>query len=231
MKIKVINPNTTQSMTRKIAAAAWACASPGTEIVAVSPARGPRSIETQHDEAVAAIGVLDEIAAGDAAGFDGYVIACFGDPGLPAAREMARAPVVGIAEAAMKVASLVSDGFTIISMPAHALVGMERLVHAYDMGRKCRRIRMLDMPVLDLEEDASSSRRLLLAECHRALTEDHSDCVLLGCAGMSDAAAEITREIGAPAIDGVAAAVKMVEALVSLGLGARGRGAPRESAA
>jgi len=227
MKIKVINPNTTLSMTEKIGTAARGCANPGTEIVAVSPAQGPRSIETQYDEAVAVIGVLDEIAAGDAAGFDGYVIACFGDPGLPAAREMAHAPVVGIAEAAMHAASFISDGFTIISMPSHALPGMERLVHAYDMGRKCRRIRMLDMPVLALEEDASASRRLVLAECRKALQEDHSDCVLLGCAGMSDVAAEITREIGAPAIDGVAAAVKMVEALVSLGLGARGRGAVR----
>ena len=224
MKIKVINPNTTLSMTEKIGAAARGCASPGTEIVAVSPAQGPRSIETQYDEAVAVIGVLDEIAAGDAAGFDGYVIACFGDPGLPAAREMARAPVVGIAEAAMHVANFISDGFTIISMPSHALPGMERLVHAYDMERKCRRIRMLDMPVLDLEEEASASHRLVLAECRKALQEDHSDCVLLGCAGMSDVAADITRELGAPAIDGVAAAVKMVEALVSLGLGARRRG-------
>src|ERR1700677_4748716 len=131
MRIKVINPNTTLSMTEKIRAAATAVAGSGTEIVAVSPAKGPRSIETQYDEAVAVIGVLDEIVKGEAQGFDGYVIACFGDPGLFAAREATRAPVIGIAQAAMHVASLFSEGFSIISMPCHARPGMERLVQGY----------------------------------------------------------------------------------------------------
>ncbi len=223
MRIKIINPNTTPSMTEKIRAAAVAVAAPGTEIVAVSPPRGPRSIETAYDEAVAVIGVLDEITRRDEQGFDGYVIACFGDPGLFAAREVTRAPVVGIAQAAMHVAGFVSEGFSIISMPSQALAGMERLVQAYGMQAKCRRIRMLDMRVLDLEDAASSSRRRVLDECRKALTEDHSDCVLLGCAGFSDAAADISREIGVPALDGVAPAVKMVESLVALGLAGRAR--------
>ena len=218
MRIKVINPNTTSSMTEKIRVAACASAGPGTEIVAMSPSKGPRSVETAYDEAVAVIGVLDEIARGEEQGFDGYVIACFGDPGLFAARELTRAPVVGIAQAAMHVASFISDGFSIISMPSHALPGMERLVRAYGMEGRCRRIRMLDMPVLDLEHEASASRLLVLDECRKALREDSSDCVLLGCAGFSDAAADISREIGVPAIDGVAPAVKMVESLISLGL-------------
>jgi allantoin racemase len=106
-------------------------------------------------------------------------------------------------------------------MPANALSGMERLVQTYGMQGKCRRIRMLDMPVLDLEDPASQSRRLVLDECRKALKEDHSDCVLLGCAGLSDAAADISREIGVPALDGVAPAVKMVESLVALGLPGR----------
>ena len=223
MRIKVINPNTTPSMTEKIRAAATAVAAPGTEIFAVSPAQGPRSIETAYHEAQAAIGVLDEIARGEEQGVDGYVIACFGDPGLFAARELTRAPVVGIAEAAMHVASFISDGFSIISMPSHALSGMERLVRTYGMQAKCRRIRMLDMPVLDLEDASSGSYQLVLEECRKALNEDHSDCVLLGCAGMSDVTASLSRELGLPAIDGVAAAVKTVESLIALGLPGRAR--------
>ena len=60
MKLKVINPNTTLSMTRKIGEAAAAVARPGTEIVAVGPSMGPVSIEGHYDEAVSALGVLDE---------------------------------------------------------------------------------------------------------------------------------------------------------------------------
>jgi allantoin racemase len=218
MRIKVINPNSTLSMTEKIQEAAEAVAAPGTAIVAVSPESGPASIEGYYDEAIAAVGVLQEISKGEREGFDGFVIACFGDPGLQPARELARAPVVGIAESAMYMASLVSEGFSIVSMPSRAHIGMERLVQAYGMERKCRKVRMFDFPVLALEEDGFDSRSLIVEECRKALQEDHSDCVLLGCAGMADVANFVTERIGAPAIDGVAAAVKMVEALVCLGL-------------
>ena len=98
MRIKVINPNTTRSMTDKIGECARAAARPGTQIVAVSPAMGPASIESHYDEALAVPGLLQEVATGELEGIDGYVIACFGDPGLQAARELSRGPVIGIAQ-------------------------------------------------------------------------------------------------------------------------------------
>ena len=76
MKIKVINPNTTASMTEKIGVAAQTVANPGTEIIATSPAMGPVSIEGHYDEALAVVGLLEEILKGEAEGVDGYVIAC-----------------------------------------------------------------------------------------------------------------------------------------------------------
>lgn len=219
MKIKVINPNTTLSMTDKIAAAARAAAAAGTEIIAVSPQMGPVSIEGWHDEAFATIGVIDEVRRGEAEGCDGYVIACFGDPGLGAAREIARGPVVGIAEAAMHAASLIGGGFSIVSMQERSRQGLEHLVHAYGMERHCRAIRMTDLPVLELEIEGSDAQAKVIEECRRAIIEDHSDSVLLGCGGMSDLMAKVSDAIGAPAIDGVTAGVKLVEALVGMGLG------------
>jgi allantoin racemase len=218
MKIKVINPNTTWSMTEKIGEAARAAASPGTDIVCVSPKVGPASIEGYYDEALASVGVLEEVASGEQQGFDGYVIACFGDPGLQAARNLARAPVVGIAESAMHVASLVSEGFSVVSISVRARIGLERLVQCYGMQDRCRRVRMIDLPVLALEQTQSDVKSVIVDECRRALIEDHSDCVLLGCGGMADVAAYVTEQIGAPAIDGVAAGVKMIEMLVALDL-------------
>lgn len=218
MKIKIINPNTTQSMTDKIGTAARSVASSGTEIVAVSPSMGPVSIEGHYDEAIAAIGVLDEVRKGERQGFDGYIIACFGDPGLLAAREIAKGPVIGIAEAAMHAASLIGTGFSIVSMLDRSRPILEHLVHAYGMERKCRGVRTTDVPVLELENEGSNARAVILEECRRALREDKSDSVLLGCAGLSDLFTYITAEIGAPAIDGVTAATKLVEAMVGLKL-------------
>jgi allantoin racemase len=218
VRINLVNPNTTRSMTEKIAAAARSVAAPGTEIRAVSPAMGPVSIEGPYDEAFCVPGLLEEIAKAEAEGFDGHVIACFDDPGLDAARQIARAPVVGIAEAAMHVAGLVAGSFTIVTTLARSIPTLEQLVRRYGFAQRCRRVRAAEFPVLALEEPGSDAQERLRAEIGRALAEDRCEAILLGCAGMADLARELSGEFGSPVIDGVAAATKLVEALVGLGL-------------
>src|SRR5438270_2010982 len=98
MRILAINPNTTGSMTDKIAAAARLAASRGTEIIAVNPDFGPPSIEGYFDEVFSVPGLIAEMRKQSNA--DAYIVACFDDTGLDAARCWATAPVVGIGEAA-----------------------------------------------------------------------------------------------------------------------------------
>jgi allantoin racemase len=224
MRIKVINPNVTASMTSRIAAAARVAAARGTEIIAVNPDKGPVSVEGHYDEAVSVIGVLEEVHTGEAAGVDGYVIACFGDPGLLAAREIARGPVLGIAEAAMHAASMVATGFSVVTTLERTRIIAEHLVEAYGMTRFCRMVRATELAVLDLEDETSDARRIVAAECRRALAEDGSGAIVLGCAGMADLTRALSQELGTPVIDGVAVAVKFVEALVELGLGTSKQG-------
>lgn len=219
MKIKVINPNTTASMTRKIGEAARAVAAPGTEIIACNPSMGPVSIEGHYDEAMSVVGLLEQVRQGEAAGVDGYVIACFGDPGLLAAREVAQGPVIGIAEAAMHAASFIATGFSIVTTLSRTRIVAQQLVENYGMSRFCRNIRATDLPVLELEVEGSNARKIITEECRQALVEDRAGAIVLGCGGMADLATQIGQEIGAPVIDGVSAAVKFVEALVSLRLG------------
>lgn len=103
MKIKIINPNTTQSMTDSIYSMAARYADPGTEIIVVSPKTGPDSIECYVDEYLAVPGVIQEVIKGDREeGADAFIIACFGDPGLAAAREVTDKPVLGICESARR---------------------------------------------------------------------------------------------------------------------------------
>ena len=216
MKIKVINPNTTASMTEKIGAIARLVANPRTEIIACNPKMGPVSIEGHYDEALSVVGILDEIRLGEAEGVDGYVIACFGDPGLLAARELATAPVIGIAEAAMHAASFVATGFSIVTTLGRTKIIARHLVHNYGMSHLCRQIRAIDLPVLSLED--TEVKNLILEECRRALAEDECGAIVLGCGGMADLANLISYELGIPVIDGVSAAVKFIEALVGLQL-------------
>lgn len=223
MRIKVINPNSTAAMTAVIGAAARAAASPGTAIVAETSS-GPVSIEGHYDEAVSVVGLLEAIRAGERDGCDGYVVACFGDPGLLAAREAARGPVLGIAEAAMHAASFLATGFSVVTTLGRTRVIAEHLVRAYGMEHHCRRVRSTELAVLELDDPASDTRARILGECRRALDEDGSGAIVLGCAGMADLAADLQRDLGVPVIDGVGIAVRFVEALCGLGLSTSKRG-------
>lgn len=214
MRIKVINPNTSRSMTEVIGAAARSVAGPGVVIDAVSPQHGPASIEGHYDEAMACVGLLDEIRRGEANGVDAYVIACFGDPGLDAAREVARGPVLGVAEAAMRSACYLATGFSVVTTLKRTVVIAEHLVDKYGVRGQCRRVRACEIAVLELENPASDAYKAILAECRRALAEDNCGAIVLGCAGMADLCHRLSDELGVPVIDGVTVATATAEALV-----------------
>jgi allantoin racemase len=218
MEILIINPNTTASMTEKIGAAARAAASPGTSITAVNPATGPESIEGFYDEAFAVPGLLAEIAKGEARGVAGHVIACFDDTGLDAARALARAPVVGIGEGAFHVASLIAGSFSVVTTLGRAVPAIQQNLVRYGLATRCARVRAAEIPVLALEDPGSGARQRIEAEIEAARREDRAEAIVLGCAGMADLAADLSKRCGLPVVDGVASAVVLVEALASLGL-------------
>jgi allantoin racemase len=216
MKLHVINPNTTASMTRKIGEAAQRVARPGTEIVAVNPAFGPASIEGYFDEAFSIPGLLDEIAKAPEA--DAFVIACFDDTGLEAARCATAAPVIGIGEAAFHMASLICEKFSVVTTLSRSIVPIERNLAKYGLIARCARVRASEVPVLSLEEEGSPARGLIEAEIARALEEDGAEAIVLGCAGMADLAAALADKFGVPVLDGVTCAVALAEAAATLGL-------------
>ena len=224
MEILVVNPNTTASMTERIAAAAAAAASPGTRITALQPAIGPASIEGFYDEALAVPGLLEEIAKGEARHVAGHVIACFDDTGLDAARALARAPVVGIGEAAFHLASLVAGRFSVVTTLGRAVPAIEQNLVKYGLAARCARVRAAEVPVLALEEEDGPARERIEAEIEAAVRDDRAEAIVLGCAGMVDLAAELSRRHALPVIDGVAAAVALVECLARLGLRTSKRG-------
>ena len=219
MHIRLINPNTTAAMTAKIGAAAERAAAAGTRISATNPEAGPVSIESHFDEAISAVGVLDEIRRGDAQAVDAYVIACFGDPGLLAARELSAAPVIGIAEAAFHFATLISTRFSVVTTLGRTCIIAEHLLQNYGFAHHCRKVRAAEIPVLDLEDDGACALDRIIDECRRAKAEDGIGAIVLGCGGMADLTDEIREAVGLPIVEGVTAAVKLAESLVSLRLG------------
>jgi allantoin racemase len=218
MRILVVNPNTTVGMTEKIGQAARAAAAAGTEIIAVNPKDGPVSIEGYYDEAFSVPGLLAEIAKGEASGVSAHIIACFDDTGLEAARSLASAPVIGIGEAAFHLASMLGHRFSVVTTLSRSIAAIETNLLKYGLAARCAKVRACDVPVLSLDDPASSASALISAEIERAKQEDSAEAIVLGCAGMADLAARLTEKHGLPVVDGVASAVKLAEALGVLGL-------------
>jgi allantoin racemase len=216
MRIHIVNPNTTRSMTEKIGAAAKAAASPGVEVTAVNPAFGPASIEGYFDEAFSVPGLIEEM--GKAREADAFIIACFDDTGLDAARCATEAPVVGIGEAAFHMASLVAAKFSVVTTLSRSIIPIEHNLAKYGLIARCARVRAAEVPVLALEEPGSKARITIEKEIARALAEDGAEAIVLGCAGMADLARDLSRMAGVPVLDGVACAVALAESLVRIGL-------------
>ena len=216
MRLLVINPNSTASMTEKIGTAARAAASEGTEIIAVNPPGGPVSIEGYYDEALSVPGLLHMIQT--TSDFDAVIIACFDDTGVDAARCLTDRPVIGIGEAAYHFASIISNKFSVVTTLARSVPALEHNLHIYGLSARCVRVRSSEVAVLELEHDGSDACNKISAEIGRAVREDRAEAIVLGCAGMADLAKRLEAEHQLPVLDGVSCAVRLAEAMAGLGL-------------
>jgi allantoin racemase len=216
--IEVINPNTSLEMTRQIERCAQSAALPETQIRATCPQHGPRSIESAFDETIAGAALLDELCQDETTPADAYVIACFGDPALDAAREIATVPVIGMAEAAFHMASFIAYRFGVVTTMERTLPASRHLLKKYGYQHQCSGVRATNIPVLDLEQPDETVYSRLYQACLDAVKQDGAEAIVLGCAGMSGLFRRLSQALPVPLIDGVSAAVKLAESLYQLGL-------------
>jgi len=216
LRILIVNPNTTASMTQKARECANQVAGEQTQIIATQPTMGPASIEGFYDEAFCIPGLINELQHADQ--FDGVVLACFDDTGLDAVRCLLDVPVVGIGEAAFHMASMVSVKFSVVTTLARSVAAIEHNLSKYGLRSRCSSVRASDIPVLELEDPHSDARATISSEIAKALEEDGAEAIVLGCAGMTDLAQSLQLEFKVPVIDGVTAAVKIVEGLIAMGV-------------
>lgn len=222
MRILIVNPNTTTSMTQKIARAAKTVACADTEIIATTSQHGPVSIEGYYDEALCLPGLLQEIR--QAKNFDAVVIACFDDTGLDAARCLTDRPVLGIGEAGYKTAAMLSNKFSVVTTLSRSVAALEHNLQRYGLDRQCASVRACDVPVLALETQSGDALTKIKREIELAIEYDRAEAIVLGCAGMTDLASDLSHAYGLPVLDGVVCATAMCESLARLGLRTSRRG-------
>ena len=215
MRIVVINPNSTVSMTEKAATAARNAA-PGAVIEGVTCHGSPPAIQGPEDDAICRPFVLAEVDRAAGAGADAIIIACFDDPALDDARARVSIPVLGIGEAGFHAAMMLGGRFSVVTtLPVASPILEENLQHS-GLAPACARVRAAGIKVLDLEDESSGAVARVSAEIARAKAENGVGAIVLGCAGMADLAARLEAEHGLKVIDGVGAAAAFAAALVNL---------------
>lgn len=215
MKILLANPNTSQSVTDRIAQVARASASPGTALVAVTGSAGVPYIATRADAAVAGRTTL-ELMAEHAGGCDAAIVAAFGDPGLGGCRELLAIPVIGLAEAAMLTACMLGRRFSIVTFSGALGPWYRECVDYNGLASRLASIRCLDGPFDDIARVQDEKEDLLVDLCARAAAEDQAEVIILGGAPLAGLAVRVAGRVPVPLVDGVAAAVRQAETLAAL---------------
>jgi allantoin racemase len=196
----------------------------GTEITVTQIERGPASIESELDAALAAPGVILKVLEAEGDGVDAAVIDCMDDPGLLAARETVSIPVVGPCQTTMHLASLLGHRFSVVTTAERSASGFENRARLYGVSHKLASVRWVGIPVLDLSSSDNRLEHDLLDESVKAVEIDGAHVVVFGCTGLlgyADAVREgLERRghVGIPVIDPLPAAIRFAEMQVDTGL-------------
>ncbi|MFB7324676.1 aspartate/glutamate racemase family protein [Streptomyces sp. NPDC056190] len=217
MRILIANVNTTASMTETIRAQAAASASPGVEIVGLTPSFGPESVEGNFESYLAAVAVMDRIVRYDEP-YDAVIQAGYGEHGREGLQELLDVPVVDITEAAAQVAMLIGRTYSVVTTLDRAVPQIQDRLLLAGLSERCASVRASGLPVLELEADPARAADAIVTEARRAVDEDRAEVICLGCGGMAGLDQKISAATGVPVVDGVAAAVTLAEGLVRLGL-------------
>ena len=212
MRLLIINPNTSASVTARIAASAQDAALPGEAFTTVTAPFGPALIVTEHDQEQAVEGVLAAVA-NQTEPVDGIIIASFGDTGIEAVRQRVAVPVIGIARAAYAAAEALGQRFAIVSfspMVAPSLIAS--LDHYGIADRLAMLLTVEDAPYSDPGAIQDELRAPLLALCQRAADSGKVGSIVLGGGPLAGLARRLQPHVSRPLIDGTVAAISIMRA-------------------
>jgi len=210
----VLNPNSSQTVTDGIAEALAPLRGMGAPIDCLTLAEGPAGIESQA-QADETIAPMLRLAAGLEHKAAGFVIACFGDPGVHALRDRTAKPVLGIQEAAVSTALTLGQRFGIIAILPASIPRHLRSLGAMGVTHRLAGDRALGLGVAELADPTATQTRLI--ETGRALRDtDGAEVLILGCAGMARYRGVVEQALGLPVIDPCQAAVAMMLGRIAL---------------
>lgn len=222
MRLLIVNPNTSDEVTDLIAAEAARSAGPETRLDVRTAPRGVQYIETRLESLIAAGAVAEVVADAfqdDAGRPDAVVVAAFGDPGMPALKELVDVPVVGITEAALCAAALQGTRFSVIAISPRITAWYRDCVESFGFGSRLASIRSITEELNGIGTVQQDFAETLVALANRAVCEDGADVVILAGAPLAGLARDVAHRISVPVVDGISAGVRLAEAVAGLACG------------
>lgn len=214
-KILVINPNSTEAVTRGIDEAVELLRmAGGPRIDCVTLKDGPPGIETQQHVDGVVVPLLNLVRENEKQ-YAAFVIACYSDPGLHSLREVTRKPVLGISECGILTALTLGQKFGVIAILKQSIPRHLRYVEALGVSERLAGELPVGLRVVELSDEKRTYGRM--AEVGRTLRDTHgADVVIMGCAGMARYRKPLQDEIGIPVVEPTQAAVAMAIGRVRL---------------
>ncbi len=209
-RILVLNANTTTAVTELVVHHVRDVLGANVALIPATARLGARYISTETAYAIAGHSALDCLAqrcAETPNGFDAVLLACFGDPGLFALRELSPVPVVGLAEAAMREAAQ-SGRYSIVTGGLLWKPMLGRLAQALGLGDSIASIRPITLTGDQVAADPEGALKFLAAEAQAAADQDGAQAVILGGAALAGLAARIAPLVSVPVIDNVHAGAR-----------------------
>lgn len=206
-RILVINPNTTESVTALVMRHVRAVASGRLVLVPATAAFGSNYISSEASYAVAAHAAIDCFER-DANGCDAVLLACFGDPGLFALRELCAGPVTGLAEASMLSVTQRVERFSVVTGGAAWAGMLQRLAAVLGLQGALASVRTVPLNGGEIARNPKGALDMLAAACEAAALHDGAREVILGGAGLAGLAQEIQGRCSVPVVDSVVAATE-----------------------
>lgn len=218
--IYVINPNSTERVTRSIdEAVAPLRMAGGPAIECLTLADGPPGIQSQRD-VDGLISALLKRAAGLENEAAAFVVACFSDPGMHALREQSTKPVLGIAECGVLTALTLGQRFGIVAMLQNSIPRHLRYLGAMGMMDRFAGDLPVNLTIQEMADERITLERMV--GVGRTLRDTHhADVLVMGCAGMARFREPLERVLGIPVVEPTQAAVTMAIGRVRLGWGGR----------
>ena len=213
IRILVINPNSTASATEGILADARAFAGDAFAVDAAGNPGGPAFIDTEADREAAAPG-MEKILRENEEAYDAFVVACHCDPNVPLLRSLTKKPVVGIGQASLYMAAVLSNRFAVVTTSAASAEEKREQVARYGLGDLCTGCRGSD-PLPDAPPEENTMAKRMARSAVRAVREDGAEVIVPAITGFPGLSRAVAAEAGVPVLDSLAWALFLARDLAA----------------